>query len=356
MLWIDKFRLNKPLAKVLIEKSYKEPTELQRKTLSRIAGGQSFIAIAPEGSGKTTTAVLAALNRFKKGLEGSPRVLLVTADEERVDSLIVKFRQLNKNKTIRVVALHKDITLDVQLDNLADGADIVIATPAQARFIYLKLALNLNKIALYIIDDAHIIVKNKLQLPVKEIANSIGKAQYLVFSENYSPSIDKMVDSFLDMPAIISVDKTKSMKVLMVCLGNICRSPLAHGVLEHLVKEKNLNWEIDSAGTGNWHVGEKPNRRSIAVAKKYGIDISSQRGRQFSIEDFESYDTILVMDKQNLKDVLSLAQNDDHKAKVRLFISNDIVPDPYLDDNLFEPVYQQIKEGCLTFIEEQVSI
>jgi protein-tyrosine phosphatase len=95
------------------------------------------------------------------------------------------------------------------------------------------------------------------------------------------------------------------MKILMVCLGNICRSPLAHGILEHLVKEKNLNWEIDSAGTGNWHIGEKPDRRSIAVAQKYGVDITNQSCRQFDITDFEKYDHILTMDQNNLSDVIS---------------------------------------------------
>jgi protein-tyrosine phosphatase len=142
------------------------------------------------------------------------------------------------------------------------------------------------------------------------------------------------------------------MKILMVCLGNICRSPLAHGVLEHLVKEKNLNWEIDSAGTGNWHIGEKPDRRSITVAQKYGVDITNQSCRQFDNSDFEKYDHILVMDQNNLSDVISMATSDADVEKVRLFLKNGIVPDPYHDDNQFEPVYLMIKERCLEIIGE----
>ena len=142
------------------------------------------------------------------------------------------------------------------------------------------------------------------------------------------------------------------MKILMVCLGNICRSPLAHGVLEHLVKEKNLNWEIDSAGTGNWHIGEKPDRRSITVARKYGVDITNQSCRQFDNSDFEKYDHILVMDQNNLSDVISMATSDADVEKVRLFLKNGIVPDPYHDDNQFEPVYLMIKERCLEIIGE----
>jgi protein-tyrosine phosphatase len=142
------------------------------------------------------------------------------------------------------------------------------------------------------------------------------------------------------------------MKILMVCLGNICRSPLAHGILEHMAKEKGLNWEIDSAGTGNWHIGEQPDKRSIAIAKKYGLDISMQSCRQFQRIDFETFDHILVMDQNNLSDVISLATTDDHFAKVRLFLNNGIVPDPYQDDSLFDPVYQMIQKRCQELIKE----
>lgn len=142
------------------------------------------------------------------------------------------------------------------------------------------------------------------------------------------------------------------MKILMVCLGNICRSPLAHGILEHMAKEKNLNWEIDSAGTGNWHIGEQPDRRSIAIAKKYGLDISRQSCRQFQSNDFENFDLILVMDQKNLSDVISLATTDADFSKVRLFLKNGVVPDPYHDDKQFDPVYQMIEKRCLELIEE----
>lgn len=142
------------------------------------------------------------------------------------------------------------------------------------------------------------------------------------------------------------------MKILMVCLGNICRSPLAHGILEHMAKEKNLNWQIDSAGTGNWHIGEQPDRRSIAVAKKYGVDISTQSCRQFLSNDFENFDLILVMDQNNLSDVISLATTDADFSKVRLFLKNGVVPDPYHDDKQFDPVYQMIEKRCLELIEE----
>lgn len=142
------------------------------------------------------------------------------------------------------------------------------------------------------------------------------------------------------------------MKILMVCLGNICRSPIAHGVLEHLAREKGLNWVIDSAGTGNWHIGEQPDKRSIAIAKKFGVDLSNQRGRQFDVSDFEKYDHILVMDYNNLNDVKTLASSEEEQKKVSLFLKDGIVPDPYYDDDQFESVYLMVEKRCKQIIEE----
>jgi protein-tyrosine phosphatase len=142
------------------------------------------------------------------------------------------------------------------------------------------------------------------------------------------------------------------MKILMVCLGNICRSPLAHGIMQHLVEAQGLDWEIDSAGTGDWHVGQCPDRRSIAVAKKYGIDISTQRAQQFQPSFFQKYDLILVMDRSNYRNVTRMAQLPDEVDKVRLFLGAEEVPDPYYDDQLFEPVYQQVYARCETLLQE----
>ena len=137
----------------------------------------------------------------------------------------------------------------------------------------------------------------------------------------------------------------------MVCLGNICRSPLAEGIMRHEAKKTGLNWEVDSAGTGNWHVGEGPDRRSTRAASKFGIDISRQVCRLFTVADFDDFDLILVMDKSNLKNVLSMARNKADAAKVRLLLGDKEVPDPYYDDSQFEPVFKMIEEGCKAVIK-----
>jgi len=144
------------------------------------------------------------------------------------------------------------------------------------------------------------------------------------------------------------------MKILMVCLGNICRSPLAHGILEDMVKKENIDWEIDSAGTGSWHIGESPDARSTAIAKKYGVDISGQRCRQFRIDDFDRYDHIYVMDRMNLRDVLNLARNEEDRNKVKLLLDIETVPDPYYEDDLFDAVYLMIQKGCEEIIQKEL--
>jgi protein-tyrosine phosphatase len=143
------------------------------------------------------------------------------------------------------------------------------------------------------------------------------------------------------------------MKILMVCLGNICRSPLAEGIVRHLAEKNNLDWEIASAGTGDWHIGQPADRRSIAVAKSYGYDISKQRAKHFNQQMLEEYDHILVMDKNNLKDVLRLAVTDEQRKKVKLFLTEEAeVTDPYFDDQLFDPVFLTIEQRAKKLIAE----
>ena len=149
------------------------------------------------------------------------------------------------------------------------------------------------------------------------------------------------------------------MKILMVCLGNICRSPLADALLRKKVKERGLNISIDSAGTANYHVGKSPDRRTQMNALKHGVDMSELRARQFSKKDFSTFDFIYVMDKSNLQNVLSLASSQEEREKVRLILdvlensSYSEVPDPYYGgEEGFELVYNLLDEATHTILEK----
>ncbi|MBH08131.1 MAG: protein-tyrosine-phosphatase [Flavobacteriales bacterium] len=139
------------------------------------------------------------------------------------------------------------------------------------------------------------------------------------------------------------------MKILMVCLGNICRSPLAEGILSSKISKMKVT--VDSAGTAGYHVGSKPDPRAIDIAKKNNIDINTLRARKFERSDFINFDKIYVMDKNNFNDVIGLAENKDEASKVILITdildSDSFVPDPYygdLDD--FEKVFNLLDKIC----------
>lgn len=143
------------------------------------------------------------------------------------------------------------------------------------------------------------------------------------------------------------------MKILFVCLGNICRSPMAEGIFEHKAKALGVDVTFDSAGTGDWHAGEAPDKRAQETAKKNGVDISGLRARQFIEADFDRFDRIYVMDRTNQENVLQLASSSDEKDKVRLMLNetypdeNRSVPDPYFGgDDGFNQVFAMLDRAA----------
>lgn len=148
------------------------------------------------------------------------------------------------------------------------------------------------------------------------------------------------------------------MKILMVCLGNICRSPLAEGILRSKISEK---YTVASAGTISFHEGSPPDKRSTKIAKEYGVDISHQRANYFTEKHLEDFDKIFCMDLKNLEDVLSKAKSEEQRNKVSLImeevgvLSDEKieVPDPYYGDmSDFEMVYQMLDQACEAIVKK----
>ena len=148
-------------------------------------------------------------------------------------------------------------------------------------------------------------------------------------------------------------------RILFVCLGNICRSPLAEGIMLHLKEKNGLQVHIDSAGTASYHIGEAPDPRTIANARKNGVDLSRLRARQFKAKDFDEFDRIYVMDKDNYRNVIFMSTEQAHKEKVQLFLNvlepgRDMeVPDPYYENEQhFEEVFQLVYKTCEKLMRE----
>jgi protein-tyrosine phosphatase len=142
-------------------------------------------------------------------------------------------------------------------------------------------------------------------------------------------------------------------KILMVCLGNICRSPIAEGVMRQKIEEYGLDAQVNSCGTASYHIGETPDYRGIQTMHNYGIDISQHQGQQFAVTDFDAYDLIFAMDTNNYSNLVAKARNNNDKEKIKLLMDEThpgqqkVVPDPYyggLED--FEETYSLVEDAC----------
>lgn len=185
---------------------YYTAKEIQLKSLSRIIGGHSIIGIAPEGAGKTTTYVLGVLMRLKHTHDEAPKVLILAPDEERITEIVDRFLTISKNKDLYIMGLKTSGSMEEEIEDLVRGVDIVVATPTRARAVYLKLGLNLNRIQTFIIDDAEEIIKQGMQTPVRELAQSCGKVQYLAFSTVEHEKLHLMIDDFMPFATRIEVE------------------------------------------------------------------------------------------------------------------------------------------------------
>jgi ATP-dependent RNA helicase RhlE len=227
----------------MTELGYLAPKEIQSRCISRILGGQDVIAIAPEGAGKTTTYVLSTLMKLKFTDDEAPKFLILAPNEERIDEIVEKFYQLSKNRDLRIIGLRAGGSMEEEIEELVAGKDIVVATPNRARSIYLKLALNLNRIQTLIIDDAEEIIKQGMQTPVRELAESCGKVQHLVFSTVEHQKLYDMIDTHLNEDyALVEVDEleNETIDTLDLLLYQLPNFTTKINLLNYLLQDKEV--------------------------------------------------------------------------------------------------------------------
>lgn len=204
---LESLKLTKPLLHAMAASGFEKPLPMQAKALSRISGGQEIVGIGPEGIGKSSTIVLSVLSRLKYAHESAPRALVMCPDKDRVAALMQLFQQLTPPLTLRILAVHAGGGIEGQKEAIGEGIDIIIGTPDRILALYLKNALNLNKLQQFIVDDAELVVKQGLQSPIHQIALSLPKCQRLAFSEVMHEKLQRLLDGFMFSPSVIEVQE-----------------------------------------------------------------------------------------------------------------------------------------------------
>ncbi len=200
-----KEKLHKNLASSLEEHGFIEPKAIQLKSLSKINAGQDVIGIGPDHTGKSTTIVISAIQKLKHAFEDAPRVLILVADADMALAMKEQFLLLSKHTDLRIHCTHEGGKIDKQGEEIYSGSDIVIGTPKRSFDLYLKQHLNLNKIKLFVIDDAELMIKLAYQGQIDRLILSLPKCQHLVFTNNYDDKVERLIEKFIVAPAIIEV-------------------------------------------------------------------------------------------------------------------------------------------------------
>ena len=191
-------KLIEPLRDILEYRGIEEPLAFQKKILSKIKGGANIFAVAPKGSGKTTSLVLSAIQKLKgEALGDAPRVLVFVKDKKAALELELEFIAFTKGTDLRVYCAYEEKSIDDQRDEIYYGTDIVIATPKRLSKIYFRNGINLNKLQMFIVEDAEFLFGSSSLSKVARIPESLGKCQYLIFTEKFDKRFETWQDRFM---------------------------------------------------------------------------------------------------------------------------------------------------------------
>lgn len=192
-------KLIEPLRDIIENRGFEEPLDFQKKILSKIKGGANIFAVAPKGSGKTTSLVLSAIQKLKgEAIGDAPRVLVFVKDKKAALELELEFLAFTKGTDLRVYCAYEEKSIDDQRDEIYYGTDIVIATPKRLSKIYFRNGINLNKLQIFIVEDAEFLFGNSSSFSkVTRIPESLGKCQYLVFTKKFDKRFNIWQNTFM---------------------------------------------------------------------------------------------------------------------------------------------------------------
>jgi ATP-dependent RNA helicase RhlE len=210
---LESLKLNKQIITAMEDAGYSEPKDIQSKSMTRLIGGNDIIAVGPEGSGKTTTFVLGVIMRLKYAVEEAPRALILAPNKEGVQAIEEKFQLFGKHTDLRVLGLYPGGSIETQKEDISEGVDVVIGTPDRIQAVYYKSGINLNKLRMFVIDDAHIIIKQGLHPQVIQLGDSIPNCQHLVFTEVVHKKLDNMIMNFMNYPTTIEISQAPEMQI-----------------------------------------------------------------------------------------------------------------------------------------------
>lgn len=199
-------KLYKPLAEAMTENGYAELKPLLAKAISKINAGADIYGIGPEHSGKTSIAVIAAIQKLKEAFEDAPRALIIVSGKDKALAMKEQFSVLAKKTSLRVVPVFEDAPIHKQFDDIYVGVDVVIGTAKRVMEIYFKQGLNINKLNLFVIDDAEMIIKQGLQGQIDRLIQSLPKCQHMVLMEELNPKIERLTEKFIKSPVLIEAE------------------------------------------------------------------------------------------------------------------------------------------------------
>lgn len=202
-----KEKLNKKLAQALARNGIETPKELQLKCIAKINGGFDVIGIGPLNCGKTTTIVISAIQKSQYAIETAPRVLIVVSDKEKAIAMQEQFILLKEDTDLRCLCVYEEGKIEKQAEEVQKGTDILIGTPKRLMEHYFLWNLNLNKIKLFVIDDAETMPKISAQGHIDRLALSLPKCQHLVFTDDLNEKVEKLIKKFIIAPQIVEVSE-----------------------------------------------------------------------------------------------------------------------------------------------------